>query len=85
MALQLSTELREFIDQEIRAGHYPSEGAAIADALLRLKEEREYHVWLKAEVRKGLHSIDRGKVSEWDLEDTKRRLVERLRAAGKDV
>jgi putative addiction module CopG family antidote len=87
MTLNLSTELREFVEQEIRAGHYPNEGAAVAvaDALLRMKEEREHTAWLRAAVQEGIESLDRGEGKPWDVEDTKRRLLERLRAAGKDV
>lgn len=47
MSLKLSAELRQFIDDEIRAGRYPSEEAAVADALLRMKEQRENEAWFR--------------------------------------
>lgn len=85
MTLNLSTELREFVEQEIRAGHYPNEGAAVADALLRMKEEREHTAWLRAQIDEGIAQLDRGESEEWNVDEMKLRLIERLRAAGKGI
>ena len=41
MTLSLSAELRQFVDDEVRLGHYRTEQAAVADALLRMKADRE--------------------------------------------
>lgn len=85
MSLNLSAELREFVDGEIRAGRYPNEEAAVADALLRMKEHRENDLWLRAEIEKGVASLDAGKGREWNVDAVKERLAERLRAKGRST
>jgi Arc/MetJ-type ribon-helix-helix transcriptional regulator len=82
MATDLPKELREFVDSEIRAGRYPSEEHLFADALLQLKERVEMKAWLQARLDEAVASIDRGEARPFDLEDTKRRLIERAKARG---
>lgn len=84
MALNLSTELREFVDDEIRSGNYSTEGAVIADALLRMKEERERIAWLKAEVQKGVDSLNRGEGRPFDVDAAIERVNARRRAQGQE-
>lgn len=81
MTMSLSLELRQFLDEEIRLGRYPSEQAAVADALLRLKEDRERLGWLQCELEKGVKSLDAGRVRDWDEAGAVKRLEARLREA----
>jgi putative addiction module CopG family antidote len=82
MTLILSAELRQFIDEEVRLGRYPSEQAAVADALLRMKAERERLAWLQREIEKGVKSLDAGDGRGWDDVHAVSRLEARLREAG---
>jgi hypothetical protein len=46
--------------------------------LERLKEDERDAEWLKREFKEGLDALDRGDVSDWNLEAQKARLVRRI-------
>lgn len=83
MSLNLSAELRQFVEQEIRAGRYPNEEAAVADALLRMKEQRENDSWLRGEIDRGMASLEAGKGRPWNVDAAKQRLCDRLGKEGR--
>lgn len=83
MTFELSEDLQAFVAAEVRAGHYPSEREAIADAVLRLKEDREREVWLRTQLAEASLSVATGQARPWDAAATLRRLGDRLEAEGR--
>jgi putative addiction module CopG family antidote len=81
----ITPELRQFVNDEVRAGHFPSEDHVVAEALLQMKERRQAEAWLRAKIDQGVASLERGEGKPFDTVDTKRRLLERLKAKGVDV
>lgn len=77
IALNLSPELQEFVEEALRSGRFVDESELLREALetLRTREEfRQFQVAkLKEKLRDGLVDCDSGRVAEWDGEEIKRK------------
>jgi antitoxin ParD1/3/4 len=74
VTITLDPELQTFLEEQVRLGKYPSSEAAIADAVRRMSEREEKIAWLRRELQIGIDQIDRGEVSEWNVEEMKTKL-----------
>lgn len=81
MSPSLTADLRQYVEQKIKRGEYASEEDLYADAVRTMKEQEERIVWLRKEIQIGLDELERGEGAPWDLQETKKRLSERLRQA----
>ena len=83
MQIQLSAELQQYVDEQVRGGRYASPAAVVEQALIVLRNVENVQSAaeddLRREIALGLKDIEAGRVSERNVEDTKRKLVESLR------
>jgi antitoxin ParD1/3/4 len=77
MVISLHPELEQFITRLVRTGQFKSPEAAVAEAVLRMKERDEKMTWLRSELQKGIDELDRGEATEWDVEEVKAKLREK--------
>jgi antitoxin ParD1/3/4 len=85
MTISLTPELRQFVDEQVRDGKFASSDQAILEAVRLMKEREEKLQWLRRELQVSIDQAERGEVAEWDLEDTKNRLRQRLAREGKVI
>jgi antitoxin ParD1/3/4 len=78
MDLQLSPELKQFVDESLSAGHFASASELISAALQYLKSSAEgfptdadHLAELRRQVASGIEQADRGQFIEFDAETTK--------------
>jgi putative addiction module CopG family antidote len=65
MQVHIPGHLKEFIEREVRIGHYPDEDAVIADALERLAdEENDTRMTVEEAVAESLAQMERGEGRE---------------------
>ena len=74
MVISLHPELEQFISHLVNKGQFKSPEAAVAEAILRMKEREEKLDWLRTELQKGLDELDRGEGTPWDVEEIKAKL-----------
>ena len=75
MDVQLKPELKEFIDSEVRAGHFPSAQAAVETAVTQMMlDHGELDDKTIAAIAKADAQYDRGEFAEWrDVRDQLRK------------
>lgn len=82
MNLSLHAELQDFVDQQVKAGHYDSAEDLINSAVARLQAEEDLSAAqlddLRAELRVGIEEANRGETAEWDPQAIKRRVHQHL-------
>ena len=59
MAIEIPSDLRRFVEQELQAGHYDSEQEVVSHALRMLQRERKATV---AGIQAGLADVEAGRV-----------------------
>ena len=67
MVVQLDARLEAVIREKIESGRYPDSNAVIREAL-RLLDEHERLVWLRAAVAEADAQFERGEYEEWSPE-----------------
>jgi putative addiction module CopG family antidote len=77
MDIAISRELLSYIRKKTRSGEFDTPSDVVNFALRRLKEREKKLAWLRAELQKGLDSLERGEGSLWNVEETKARLLQR--------
>ncbi len=84
MEISLPPECVEIIAKEIREGNFETDSAVVAYALRVMRSVQKSlpvaNDELRREIDLGLRDFEEGRVGEWDFEDTKRRLIERMKA-----
>lgn len=82
MEITLPPDLLRFIEERVKAGQFSSAEEMISRALSLLRDEERLTpqdlAELREDVRVGLEQLERGEGAEWDAEETKTRLRERL-------
>jgi putative addiction module CopG family antidote len=76
--IAIDPQHRRYLNSKVRSGHFKSPSDVVKHALERLKEDERDAEWLKREFKEGLDALDRGDVSDWNLEAQKARLVRRI-------
>ena len=77
--IEISEEVAAIVQQKVERGLYPDAGAAIAEAI-RLLDEHDELVALRAKIQVGLDQAARGEVIPWN-EETKLRIIREGREA----
>jgi|AP95_1055475.scaffolds.fasta_scaffold354578_1 antitoxin ParD1/3/4 len=62
VAIDLSPELEEFVDQEVASGRYRSRADVIADAVRYLRAQSEFEDELREKIQVGIDELERGEV-----------------------
>ena len=76
MQISLPPDLTAFIEDAVAAGRYPDTTAAVCDAV-RTQRDAEAHLeWQRAEVMKGLRSLEEGGTVPYDSEAIMREALE---------
>jgi antitoxin ParD1/3/4 len=83
MVLSLTPELRRYVEEKVQSGQYASADALVIEAVRHLKNYEERLASLRRDIQLGIDQLDRGEGEPWDMEETKRRVTERLRRDGK--
>jgi putative addiction module CopG family antidote len=82
MNIELDPKLKQYLRQKVESGAFPSESAAISDALALARAQEELTTEDVAELRAmiavGAEQADRGEVAPWDPAELKKRLREQL-------
>ena len=77
IALNLSPELQEFVEEALRSGRFEDEKALLREALETLRTQQEFRQFqiakLQEKLREGLADCESGRVAEWDGEVIKRK------------
>ena len=85
MEISLPPDLMKYIDDKVRAGQFGSAAELIHGAIAAMRDQEELTAEdiaaLREEVGVGLAQLDRGEGAEWDVEETKGRLRERIARA----
>ncbi len=83
MKIDLPPELERYVKRKLEAGNYSSASELLAHALRVFREVEKSSASaeddLRREVQIGLDDLDAGRISQWDAEDTKERLRQRLK------
>jgi len=84
MTIKLSAAQEEYIRERMATGKYASEEEVVAEAfrVLRNVEKMmsEAQDDLRRELQQGLDDVDAGRVSDWNVEEMKARLLEQMKA-----
>jgi antitoxin ParD1/3/4 len=84
MTIKLSAAQEEYIREKMATGKYASEEEVVAEAfrVLRNVEKMmpEAQDDLRRELQQGLDDVDAGRVSDWNVEEMKARLLEQMKA-----
>jgi antitoxin ParD1/3/4 len=75
MNVSLTPELDEFVNEKVTSGLYNSASEVVREGLRLLREQDELKRMrletLRAEVQKGINSLDQGKGKKFDVEGIK--------------
>lgn len=84
MELRLPKKLRQYVQEKMATGRYASMEDLVEEALRVMRNiEREVpgaQDDLRRELDSGLADLDAGRVSDWNVEEAKARLLERLKS-----
>ena len=76
IALNLPTELQEFVEDAVKSGRFSDEGELVCEALETLRTREEFRQFQLAKpqekLRASLADCDAGRVVQWDGEAIKR-------------
>jgi antitoxin ParD1/3/4 len=82
MNVSLTPELERFVQDKVASGLYNSASEVIREALRLLREQdivRQRRLEeLRTEIALGIEQADRGEIGNFDAEDLKRRVRERI-------
>ena len=78
MDIVLDPQHRRYLTSKVRSGQFKSASDVVKHALELLKQDERDAAWLKRELQKGLDALDRGEVSDWNLDEEKARLLRRV-------
>ncbi len=79
MTISLAPELQSFVNGLVRSGKFQSADAAVAQAVLLMKQREEKLAWLRREIQIGIDELERGEEEPWDVEEMKAELLRRIR------
>ena len=72
IALNLPSDLREFVDEAVKSGRFSDEEELICEALENLRTQEDFlkfrRASLQEKLRAGVADIEAGRVAEWDSE-----------------
>jgi antitoxin ParD1/3/4 len=90
MNVSLTAELEQLVTDKVRTGMYQTASEVVREGLRLLKERDDRMAKLRADIRAGFESIDRGDYEDYDehttkslSEDIKKRGRQRLAEASK--
>jgi antitoxin ParD1/3/4 len=91
MNISIHPQLANFVEEQVKAGHYESPDEMVNAALARLQNDSESSAGptddLKKEIALGLEEAERGQLVEWNpdeiWEEVERRHAEESRGGGK--
>jgi Arc/MetJ-type ribon-helix-helix transcriptional regulator len=67
MTLSLSRDIQQFIDEQVKAGHFPSPEAVVEAAIIEMRRaDEELDDQTIAAINEGLEQADRGEGVELD-------------------
>ena len=67
MTLSLSRDIQQFIDEQVKAGHFPSPEAVVEAAIIEMRRaDEELDDQTVAAINEGLEQADRGEGVELD-------------------
>ena len=76
IALQLPSDLQEFVEEAVKSGRFSDEEELVCEALESLRTREEFRQFqlakLKDKLQAGVADLDAGRVAEWNGEDIKR-------------
>ena len=83
MNVSLTEELESLVNEKVKSGLYTSASEVVRAGLRLLKQEEELQATklekLRYEINKGIQDVEKGNVTEFDVEEIKRRGRERLK------
>ena len=79
LTIEISEEDAALVQQKVEQGLYPDAAAALAEAI-RLLDEHDELIALRARVQVGLDQMERGEVIPWN-EETRQRIIREGREA----
>jgi putative addiction module CopG family antidote len=86
IAVSLPQELQEFVEQSVKSGQFDSEAEVLLGALASFKTREDFRQFqmerLRGKLKTGLEQVQRGDVTEWNLDEFKRRARQHLTAQG---
>ena len=77
--IEISEEDAALVQQKVEQGLYPDAAAVIAEAI-RLLDQHDELLALRAKIQVGLDQMERGEVIPWN-EETKQRIIQEGREA----
>ena len=84
MQVELTTEQEKYVAEKMATGRYASTADVVAEAFRVLRNVEKVKPSadedLARELQLGLDDIEAGRVSEWNVEEAKERLRQKLRA-----
>jgi antitoxin ParD1/3/4 len=84
MPIKLSPDLEQYVNEKLSSGRYKCEDDLIAEAIRVMRSVDKMlpsaQDDLRREIQLGLDDLDEGRVSDWNVDQMKERLLEKLRA-----
>ncbi len=80
MALQLTPELTQYVQDQLAAKSYASQEELLMDALRIHRELSVRHLQLRSDIREAITSLDAGEGQPHSMDDVKTRLAERFQS-----
>lgn len=76
IALNLPSDLQEFVDDAVKSGRFSDEEELIREALETLRTREEFIEFQREKIREklraGLADVEAGRVAAWDSDEIKR-------------
>jgi antitoxin ParD1/3/4 len=84
MPIKLSPDLEQYVSEKLSSGRYTCEDELIVEAIRVMRNVEKMlpsaQDDLRREIQLGLDDLDEGRVSEWNVDEMKERLLEKLKA-----
>ncbi len=70
MEITLPPDLAEFVEEQVKSGHYDNPDAVVEEAVALLREfTPDHEAYLRREIKKGIDQLDRGEGEPWEGAD----------------
>ncbi len=83
MTISFVPELQRFLEEQVRSGKFASTESALAEAVRLMKQREERLASLRRDIDLGLEDLEKGRVSERNVEEAKARLRKHLEDEGR--
>jgi antitoxin ParD1/3/4 len=84
MQISLPPDLEQFVEEQVKTGHYPNPEAVVEDALTLLRHQPTWtHEDLKQEIDRGIEALERGDAVTLD-EQGLRALCDDVKTRGRE-